>query len=67
MAFSPERDELLDELDELINAADRERPIDQIYCRDCGRPMVIWADVPLREDGDRCGRCRSGLAPEWEY
>jgi hypothetical protein len=44
-----------------------DRPVDQIYCKDCGRPMVIWADIDLQESDLICGRCKRGLAPEWEY
>lgn len=56
-----------DDLSDLISEAESERPIDQIHCKDCGRPMIIWADVELRESDLTCARCKSGLAPEWEY
>ena len=46
---------------------DEDRPIDQIHCDDCGRPMIIWADIELKESDLTCGRCKRGLAPEWEY
>lgn len=51
--------------DSLVNEQDRDRPIDQIYCTGCGRPMMIWADKELKSA--ECARCRSGLTPEWEY
>jgi hypothetical protein len=46
---------------------DEDRPVDQIHCNDCGRPIVVWADVVLRESDLTCNRCKQGLAPEWEY
>jgi hypothetical protein len=49
----------------LIDDAYANRPIDQINCNGCGRPMVVWADEPLAST--LCSRCRSGLTPEWEY
>lgn len=55
----------IDDGDSLVNEHDVDRPIDQIYCTGCGRPMVIWADEELKST--ECGRCRSGLTPEWEY
>jgi hypothetical protein len=58
-------DEPDDDLSWAINEEDRDRPIDQIYCTGCGRPMVIWADEELKST--ECARCRSGLTPEWEY
>jgi hypothetical protein len=42
-----------------------DRPVDQIYCDQCGRPMLIWADEPVEHL--TCGRCLNGLTPEWEY
>lgn len=55
--------------DEDDPAEDEDRPIDQIHCKDCGRPMIIWADIPgdLTEEQKTCARCKQGLAPEWEY
>lgn len=44
---------------------ENERPIDQIHCLDCGRPMIIWADEEIKHY--TCLRCRRGLPPEWEY
>jgi hypothetical protein len=46
---------------------DEDRPIDQIHCKECGRPMVIWADIELKESDLVCSRCKRGLSPEWEY
>jgi hypothetical protein len=60
-----EPDEPDDEPYSIVTEEDRDRPIDQIYCTGCGRPMVIWADEELKTT--ECGRCRSGLTPEWEY
>jgi A2L zinc ribbon domain len=56
-----------DEMDDLVSAEDADRPIDQIHCKECGRPMIIWADVPLKDSDLTCARCKQGLAPEWEY
>lgn len=39
--------------------------IDQVHCKDCGRPMIIRVDDPRSEF--TCARCLSGLPPEWEY
>jgi hypothetical protein len=46
---------------------DCERPIDQINCHDCGRPMIIWADIELSPPDFICARCKRGVPPEWEY
>jgi uncharacterized paraquat-inducible protein A len=58
---------MFDDLNEfpLIETEESERPIDQIYCTGCGRPMIIWADEELKST--ECGRCQRGLTPEWEY
>jgi len=53
------------DLSDLIPEQDADRPIDQIHCTRCGRPIIVWADEPLKST--ECGRCRRGLTPEWEY
>lgn len=42
-----------------------DRPVDQINCTGCGRPMTIWADEPLKST--ECGPCQRGLTPDWEF
>lgn len=66
--FAEDLDDFPENFDFSVDASvDEDRSIDQIHCKDCGRPMVIWVDVTLREGDKICGRCKRGLAPEWEY
>jgi hypothetical protein len=50
-----------------MNIQAEDRPVDQIYCEECGRPIIVWADVELSPNDLICQRCKKRLTPEWEY
>jgi len=56
-------DELSDEEQEYI---DSRGGIDQVQCYECGRNITIYCDDPRKASEIICGRCKQGLAPEWE-
>ena len=41
--------------------------IDQAYCAECGRNLVIYCDDSRTASEIICWRCEKGLTPEWEY
>lgn len=45
--------------------SEEELDIDQVYCSECGRPMVVLVSDPRTVFV--CARCKSGKTPEWEY